>query len=60
VVSRPSNVAGPVYEDVSKAYIEMLHSVLLGKTSAPDAAAALEKQLIALTGFKTGPPEKGD
>ena len=60
VVSRPSSIAGPVYEGVSKAYIEALHSVLLRKTSAPNATAALEKQLIAVTGFKTGPPKKGD
>lgn len=58
MVSRPSNVAGLAYENVTKAYIEALHSVLLRKTSAPEAAAALEKQLVAITGFKTGQPKK--
>lgn len=57
LVSRPSNVTGDAYEDVSRAYIQAVHSVLTGKRSAPTAAAALEKQLVAITGFKTGPPK---
>lgn len=56
VVSRPSNVTGDKYEAVSRAYIRALHSVLTGETPAPVAAAALEKELIAITGFKRGPP----
>jgi hypothetical protein len=35
-----------------------VHSVLAGERSAPTAAAALEKQLVAITGFKTGPPKQ--
>src|SRR5215469_11244380 len=57
LVSRPSKVTGHAYEDVTKAYIQAVHSVLTGKRSAPMAAAALEKHLVAITGFKTGPPK---
>jgi len=56
LVSRPSNVTGHSYEEVSRAYIQAVHSVLIGERSAPMAAAELEKQLVAITGFKTGPP----
>jgi len=57
LVSRPSNVTGHSYEDVTQAYFQAVHSVLTGEKSAPIAAAALEKQLVAITGFKTGPPK---
>ena len=57
LVSRPSNVAGHAYEDVTEAYIQAVHAVLSGEKSAPMAAAALEKQLVAITGFKTGLPK---
>jgi trehalose/maltose transport system substrate-binding protein len=56
IVSRPSNVAGKKYEDVTEAYIQAVHSVLTGEKSASVAAAALEKELVRTTGFKTGPP----
>ena len=56
VVARPSIVAGDKYEAVSRAYIRALHSVLTGEKTAPIAAAALEKELIAITGFKRGMP----
>jgi trehalose/maltose transport system substrate-binding protein len=55
-VSRPSNVTGEKYQDVSDAYIQAVHSVLTGEKSAPEAAAALENELVRITGFKTGPP----
>jgi trehalose/maltose transport system substrate-binding protein len=55
-VSRPSNVAGEKYPDVSNAYIQAVHSVLTGEKGAPEAAAALENELLRITGFKTGPP----
>jgi trehalose/maltose transport system substrate-binding protein len=58
LVSRPSDVSGHAYEDVSRAYFQAVHSVLTGERSAPMAAAALEKQLVAITGFKTSPPKK--
>ena len=55
-VSRPSNVTGEKYQDVSDAYIQAVHSVLTGEKSAPEAVAALENELVRITGFKTGPP----
>jgi trehalose/maltose transport system substrate-binding protein len=55
--SRPSNVTGNAYQDVTRAYIQAVHSVLTGERSGPMAAAALEKQLVAIIGFKTGPPK---
>jgi trehalose/maltose transport system substrate-binding protein len=60
VVTRPSAVAGRKYEDVSRAYIRALHSVLTGEKNASAAAAALEKELVEITGFKEGPPPKRD
>ena len=59
VVSRPSNVTGEKYQDVTDAYIQAVHSVLTGEKSAPEAAAALEKELVRITDFKTGPPPRG-
>jgi len=56
IVSRPSNVTGKKYEDVSNAYMQAVHSVLTGEKQAPEATAALEKELVRITGFKTGPP----
>jgi len=58
IVSRPATVAGEKYEDVAHAYIRAVHSVLMGKTSAPEAAAGLEMELVEMTGFKTGPPSR--
>jgi trehalose/maltose transport system substrate-binding protein len=56
IVLRPSNVSGKKYQDVSEAYFQAVHSVLAGEKSAPEAAAALEKELVRITGFKRGPP----
>jgi trehalose/maltose transport system substrate-binding protein len=56
-VSRPSNVTGDKYEEVSDAYIQAVHSVLTGKRDASQAAVDLENQLVRLTGFKKGPPQ---
>jgi trehalose/maltose transport system substrate-binding protein len=58
VVSRPSTVTGQKYGDVAHAYLRAVHSVLTGRASAPEAAAALEKELVGITGFKTGPPSR--
>jgi hypothetical protein len=52
-------IVGDSYEGVSTAYFEAVHSVLTGERSAPEAAAALERQLVEITGFKIGPPSKG-
>jgi trehalose/maltose transport system substrate-binding protein len=59
IVSRPSNVTGTKYPDVSEAYIRAVHSVLTGEKGAPEAAAALENELVRITGFKKGPPLGG-
>jgi trehalose/maltose transport system substrate-binding protein len=56
VVSRPSAAAGPKYEEVDHAYLTAVHSVLTGEARAPAAAEALERTLVKITGFKTGPP----
>jgi trehalose/maltose transport system substrate-binding protein len=56
-VSRPSNVTGEKYQDVTNAYIHAVHSVLTREKNAPEAAAALEKELVRITGFKKGPPQ---
>jgi trehalose/maltose transport system substrate-binding protein len=56
IVLRPSNVSGKRYRDVSEAYFHAVHSVLAGEKTAPRAAAALENELVGITGFKKGPP----
>jgi trehalose/maltose transport system substrate-binding protein len=58
IVARPSTVAGEKYEEVSRAYIEAVRSVLLGQSRAPEAAASLERELVRITGFKPGPPSR--
>ena len=58
VVLRPSDVVGKNYEQVTEAYIQAVHSVLTRKQNAPEAAEALEKELIRITGFKKGPPSR--
>jgi len=55
---RPSTETGSQYEHIARAYIDAVHSVLTGEKPAPQAAAALEKKLILITGLKTGPPLK--
>jgi trehalose/maltose transport system substrate-binding protein len=58
VVARPSVVAGPKYEDVSRAYIEAVHSALTGEKIPSVAAADLEKELVEITGFRKGSPKR--
>jgi trehalose/maltose transport system substrate-binding protein len=53
VVSRPSNVSGTHYEEVSLAYSEAVHSVLARQSTASAAASNLEKELVRITGFET-------
>jgi trehalose/maltose transport system substrate-binding protein len=55
MITRPSNVAGKKYQEVTDAYIEAVHSVLTGEKRAPEVAAALEDELVRITGFKKGP-----
>jgi trehalose/maltose transport system substrate-binding protein len=59
IVSRPSDVTGKKYQAVTDAYIQAVHSVLTGKKNAPEAAAALENELVRITDFKKGPPREG-
>src|SRR5262245_60559969 len=53
LVARPSVPAGARYEDVTRAYIGAVHSVLTGERNPSAAAADLEKELVAITGFQT-------
>jgi trehalose/maltose transport system substrate-binding protein len=57
IITRPSDVTGQAYERVSKAYIQAVHSVLTHQRSATDAAASLERELVVITGYETGPPQ---
>ena len=59
IIVRPSAVAGSRYKQVSKAYIDAVHSVLSGQMQAAEAATQLEKQLVRITGFRPGPPTAG-
>jgi trehalose/maltose transport system substrate-binding protein len=56
VISRPSSVSARSYEQVTSAYFGAVHSVLTGQRDAPEVAAELEKTLVKITGFGTGPP----
>jgi hypothetical protein len=49
-------VTGGKYEEVTRAYIEAVHSVLTSKKKASTAAADLEKELKEITGFREGQP----
>jgi trehalose/maltose transport system substrate-binding protein len=60
LVIRPSTETRTQYEHVARAYVDAVHSVLTGEKSAPIAAAALEKELVRITGLPIGPPLKGD
>jgi trehalose/maltose transport system substrate-binding protein len=59
IVLRPSDVTGKNYNEVSEAYSRAVHSVLTHQRSAPEAAAALEEELVRITGLKPGPPLNG-
>jgi trehalose/maltose transport system substrate-binding protein len=56
LVARPSTITGEKYDEVSRSYIRAVHSVLEGKAKAADAAVALEKELVKITGFEVGKP----
>jgi trehalose/maltose transport system substrate-binding protein len=51
VVTRPTNISAPNYEEVSTAYSSAVHSVLTGEKKASDAASKLEKELVGITGL---------
>jgi trehalose/maltose transport system substrate-binding protein len=56
VVTRPSTITARKYDEVSRAYVRAVHSVLTGERKAPAAADRLEKELMGITGFETGRP----
>jgi trehalose/maltose transport system substrate-binding protein len=59
-VARPSTVTGELYNEVSAAYFNAVHSILTGEETAADAVLDLEEQLMDITGFSTGaPPDAG-
>ena len=57
ILARPSIFAGNKYKQLSRAYIDGVHSVLTGQREASGVAAELEKQFIEMTGFSAGPPK---
>jgi hypothetical protein len=60
LVLRPSVAAAANYENVTKAYIQALHSVLTKEKAPGVAAAELERELVKITGFKTGAPSRNE
>jgi trehalose/maltose transport system substrate-binding protein len=52
LISRPSTATGKLYPEVSRTYFEAVHSVLTRKTSAAQAAAALQRRLMQITALK--------
>jgi trehalose/maltose transport system substrate-binding protein len=59
IVARPSAVAGSNYQAVSKAYTHALHTVLTRESTAPAAAAVLEKELVQVMGNDRAQPGTG-
>jgi trehalose/maltose transport system substrate-binding protein len=51
-VLRPSTNTGQKYSEVSHAYSEAVHSVLVGKKTAPRATSDLASELARITGLK--------
>jgi len=60
VAARPSIATGQKYEDVSRAYIRELHSVLTGEKKPSLAADDLLRELVEITGYTTGTPPQRD
>ena len=57
IIARPSIPAGSKYKQLSRAYIDGVHSVLMGQREAADVAAELAKLFVEMTGFSAGPPK---
>lgn len=57
-IPRPSTATAPNYTEVSKYFSEAVHSVLTGKEDAQTAIRYLEYDLMDVTGFETGQPQK--
>jgi trehalose/maltose transport system substrate-binding protein len=58
-LSRPSSVTGQKYADVSRAYFRAVHSVITRQQKASSAAAALERELVWITGLPVAAPHRG-
>lgn len=56
-VARPSTVTGELYNEVSTAYFDGVHSILTGEAPAEDALQDLEDNLVDITGFEVGQPK---
>jgi len=54
-LSRPSSVTGHKYTQVSRAYFRAVHSVLTRQQPPAAAAAALEREIVWITGFPAAP-----
>jgi trehalose/maltose transport system substrate-binding protein len=52
LIYRPSTATGKLYPEVSQSYFEAVHSVLTRKTSAAQAAAALQRDLMQITALR--------
>jgi trehalose/maltose transport system substrate-binding protein len=59
-VARPSTVTGELYNEVSAAYFNAVHTVLTGEETAEDALIDLEEELVSITGLPTGAPPEAD
>jgi hypothetical protein len=59
LIYRPSTATGKLYPEVSRTYFEAVHSVLTRKTSAAQAAAALQRNLMQITALKAPPTATG-
>ena len=51
-VLRPSTTTGKKYPEVSQAYSEAVHSVLVGRKTAANAASDLQTELMQITSLK--------
>ena len=60
IAVRPSTLTGKAYPDVSRAYFEGVHAVLIHKATAEEAAAELERRLTQITGFRPAPSAAKD
>ena len=60
IAIRPSTMTGKAYPDVSRAYFEAVHAVLIHKATAEGAAAELERKLTQITGFRPDPSAAKD
>jgi ABC-type glycerol-3-phosphate transport system substrate-binding protein len=49
---RPSTNTGKKYPEISRAYSEAVHAVLVGKKSAPRATSDLASELAQITGLR--------